>query len=84
MQNYVWFIILKMEEGHFFFKAVDDEQHIDKCDYKIENYKESSIKVNENGIFTEGQINASVRSLYNDYTQPLIQKGGEKKKEKNL
>lgn len=66
----------------FFFKAVDDEQHIDNCDYKIENYKESSIKVNENGIFTEGQINASVRSLYNDYAQPLIQKGGEKKKEK--
>ena len=68
----------------FFFKAVDDKHHIGKCDYKIENYKETSVKVNENGIFTEGQVNASVRSLYNDYTQPLIPEDkDEKKKKKN-
>lgn len=67
----------------FFFKAVDDEQHMEKCDYKIENYKEVSIKVNANGIFTEGQVNASVRSLYNDYTRPLQPNGEENKKKKD-
>lgn len=65
-----------------FFKAVDDEEHIENCDYKIANYKEIVKRVNANGYFTEQQINASVRSLYKDYTMPIGQKEERKSKKK--
>jgi len=65
-----------------FLKAIDDEKHNPKCEYKIENYKEASVKVSKNGIFTERQINDAVRRIVKDYTQP-IEKGETKKKQKS-
>ena len=63
-----------------FFKAVDDEFHIENCDYKIDNYKEVVKRVNASGYFTEQQITASVRSLYKDYTMPIEEKEEQKNK----
>lgn len=65
-----------------FFKAVDDEFHIENCDYKIDNYKEVVKRVNASGYFTEEQITASVRSLYKDYTMPIEEKEEQKNKRK--
>lgn len=62
------------------FKA-SNRSHIDKCPYRIENYKIQSVNVSKNGYFTEKQVNDFVRVLYREVTMPLLEKE-QKKKEK--
>ncbi len=66
----------------YFFKAVDDEEHNPNCDYKIDNYKEISVRVSQNGVFTESQINDAVRRIYKDYTQPIVPENNTNRKKK--
>ncbi len=54
-----------------FLKSVDDEMHAEKCEYKIENYKERQLTKRTDGVFTEKQVNDAVRRIYNDYTNPV-------------
>lgn len=65
-----------------FLKAVDDESHIENCDYKIDNYKEKSVVLRTDGIFTEKQVNDAVRRIFNDYTNPIVN-DSDKEKKKN-
>ena len=67
-----------------YFKAIDDNAHSDECEFKIKNYKPHLATKKTGGIFTQKQVNAAVRRIYKDYTDPLEKKDTKHKKKRGL
>ncbi len=56
-----------------YLKAMN-ENHIDTCPYKDENFKAITTRIPIGGFYTEEQINTYVRNLYRDVTTPIEEK----------